>query len=105
MESETVARNCRSRCDEQSIPFYRFSPKLEEVIPAGETDLDKLLNMVMQARVQTPDQGLRELIDLFRIVAEASKRLNPNFRDAGEEELREDDEEENVEEERDDTVV
>ncbi len=72
-----MARNCRSRCEEQGIPFYRFSPNLEEVIPAGETDLDKLLDMVMQARTQTQDQGLRELIDLFTMIAEASRQLSP----------------------------
>ncbi len=34
--------------EEQGIPFYRFNPQLDEVIPSGETDLVKLLNMLIK---------------------------------------------------------
>lgn len=37
---------------EQGIPFYRFNPQLDEVIPSGETDLSKLLNMLIKVPVQ-----------------------------------------------------
>lgn len=33
---------------EQGIPFYRFNPQLDEVIPSGETDLAKLINMLIK---------------------------------------------------------
>lgn len=33
---------------EQGIPFYRFNPQLDEVIPSGETDLTKLINMLIK---------------------------------------------------------
>ncbi len=45
LESEAIAENCRSRMLEQGEPFYRFSPQLPEVIPAGETNLESLVNM------------------------------------------------------------
>ncbi len=74
VESEIVAKSCRSRCAEQNIPYYRFSPHLTHVISAGETDNDKLLEMMWQTRLQTPQQGLAELVTLFQLVAEASRK-------------------------------
>jgi len=74
VESEIVANSCKIRCREQNIPYYRFSPQLSQVISAGETDIDKLLEMMWQARLQTPVQGLAELVTLFQLVAEASRK-------------------------------
>ena len=74
VESEMVAENCKSRCEEQGIPFYCFSPHLKEVVAAGETDVTKLLDMIIQTKIETSEQGLQELIDLF-FVSEASKAL------------------------------
>ena len=68
-----VASNSRSRCQEQDIPFYRFSPHLEEIVAAGETDNDKLFSIVLKAKVDTKQQGLSELVDLFRIVAASNR--------------------------------
>ena len=64
-----VAKNCKSRCNEQDIPFYRFSPQLDDVIAAGETDNEKLLNMIMQTKIQAKEQGLDEMIEMFRIIS------------------------------------
>ena len=75
MESEIVASNCSTRCAEQGIPFYRFSPQLSEVIAAGETDMDKLIPMILEAKRQTHKQGLGDLVQLFQLVAEASRKL------------------------------
>ena len=69
-----MAKNCSVRFKEQNIPYYRFSPQLNHVVPAGETDNDKLVDMMLQARIQTPQQGLEELITLFHLVAIASKK-------------------------------
>ena len=71
VESEIVADNCKSRCAEQQIPFYRFSPQLDEVVAAGETDNEKIINMVIQAKKQTKEQGLREVLQIFQMIAEA----------------------------------
>lgn len=70
-----VAKNCKVRCAEQGIPYYRFSPELDEVIPAGETDNDKLIAMILQTKKQTSHQGMAELVKLFHFVAEASQKL------------------------------
>ena len=75
VESERVAKNCSSRCAEQGIPFYRFSPQLKEVIAAGETDDEKLLDMIIQTKGQTQVQGMMELVKLFQLVAEASRKM------------------------------
>ena len=62
------------RCHEQGIPYYRFSPQLNHVIGAGETDVDKLVDMIVQTRIQAPHQGITELASLFQLVANASKK-------------------------------
>lgn len=74
VESEMVAKNCSMRCHEQGIPYYRFSPHLSQVIGAGETDIDKLVDMMVQTRIQAPQQGITELASLFQMVANASKK-------------------------------
>ena len=43
-----MARNFSSRMQEQGIPFYRFNPQLDEVIPFGEIDLSKLVGMLIK---------------------------------------------------------
>lgn len=48
MESESVSRSFSSRMQEQGIPFYRFNPQLDEVIPSGEIDLTKLVGMLIK---------------------------------------------------------
>ena len=70
-----VAKNCGVRCAEQGIPYYRFSPELNEVIPAGETDNEKLIAMILQAKKQASHQGMLELVKLFHVAAEASRKL------------------------------
>ena len=42
--------NCGSRCVEQGITYVRLNPQLEEEIDSGETDNDKLLNMLWVLR-------------------------------------------------------
>lgn len=84
-----VAENSKSRCEEQGIPFYRFSPHFKEVIAAGETDTEKLLDMIIQTKMETEEQGLKKLVDLFLLIAEASRGLS----------IQEEDEEDNYTEE------
>lgn len=52
VKSETVARNFRTRCWEQGIPFYRFNPELDEEIASGETDSEALVRMLVQTKMQ-----------------------------------------------------
>ena len=74
-----VATNSQSRCKEQGIPFYRFSPKLKDVIAGSETDNEKLFNMVIQTRIDTREQGMEELVGIFHTIARASHHLAPRF--------------------------
>ena len=52
VESEDVADNSRSRCKEQQIPFYRFSPRLDVEVQSGETNVNVLVEMLMQTKFQ-----------------------------------------------------
>ncbi len=78
MESELVANNSRSRCKEQDVPFFRFSPKFDELIAAGETDNEKLFNMIINTKLYLKQVGREfdELVNLFHAVAESSKDLD-----------------------------
>eukprot|EP00731_Ephydatia_muelleri_P031662 Em0023g169a len=74
VESEAVAKNCRSRCEAQGILFYRFSPKLDEVVAAGETDNERLVNMLIKTRLQLKEQGLQNLVNLIVRERDSSKK-------------------------------
>ena len=65
--SERAADNSRSRCQEQDIAFYRFSPIFEEVIPLSETDDKILCNMVIYARAHlfSKQTHMEEIIQSF----------------------------------------
>ena len=75
MESELVAENSRSRLREQRVPFYRFSPELNEVIAAGETDTIKLVDMVMKSKFEIDSKPtMSELIQVLYLIAELTER-------------------------------
>lgn len=67
-----MADICKSYCEGQGIPFYRFSPHLSSLIAAGETNLDKLVDMIIETRIQTQAQGISEVVDLLHLVAQES---------------------------------
>ena len=75
-----VSANSRSRCEEQNIPYYRFSPQLDEIVSGGETDNEKLFNIIIRAKIETKEQGLDELVEVFRVVAEKSKHLGKDVK-------------------------
>ena len=56
-EAEMVSRNCAIRAKTQGIPYYRISPQLSEVVPSGETDTEKLIDMIAQGTEQVPSSG------------------------------------------------
>ena len=96
-----VATNSQSRCTEQGIPFYRFSPKLKDVIAGSETDNEKLFNMVIQTRIDTREQGMEELVGQFHTIARASLHLAPKVEgNGGEEEAKQERQEGQVEQEK-----
>ncbi len=88
-----MAENSKSRCEEQDIPFFRFSPTFDEIIAAGETDNEKLLNMVIKTKIYLKQQEkkFQEITNLFHEVAGASQDINedkpiPSLSEVAEEE-------------------
>lgn len=49
-ESESISDNVASRCKEQGIDYYRFSPQLDEVVSVGETNVGDLFKMVLKTK-------------------------------------------------------
>lgn len=45
-----MTQSFRSSMESQGIPFYRLNPKLDEDIATGESDLLKLVNMLIKVR-------------------------------------------------------
>ena len=81
-ESENIAENVESRCKEQGVDYYRFSPQLTKVISSGETDLDTLHEMVLMAKKSislnqsTKDSAaFRRLIWRFHDCSLANKKM------------------------------
>ena len=72
-----MAENSKSRCEEQGIPFFRFSPKFDEVIAAGETDNEKLFNMIIKTKLSLKQDKKRldELAKIFHAIEDSSKSL------------------------------
>ena len=72
-----MAENSKSRCEEQGIPFFRFSPKFDEVIAAGETDNEKLFNMIIKTKLSLKQDKKRldELTKIFHAIEDSSKSL------------------------------
>lgn len=72
-----MAVNCRSRCQEQRIPFYRFSPTLESVVETAETDDRKLIDMLTRTKLEACTKWkkeLQQLNELFKLVANTSNK-------------------------------
>ena len=69
--------NCRSRCEEQGIRYFRLNPRMEEVVESGETDMETLITMILQTRKEMT--GRREFGDLvltFHELSEASRKMH-----------------------------
>lgn len=43
------------------------------MVAAGETDDEKLMDMILQTKQQVKDQGIREIVQLFHLTAEYSR--------------------------------
>ena len=72
VQSELVADNCAMRCAELGIPFFRFSPRLRESVSSGETNTSKLVNMILQTRLQMQSSCSRmgDLMECFQKIAD-----------------------------------
>ena len=74
-----VATNSECRCQGQNIPFFRFSPKLDEIITAGETDNDKLFSMILKTKTDMRNGQLSELKQLFHQIATQQQRIKADL--------------------------
>ena len=68
MMNERVHGNCRSRCEEQGIDYFRFNPKLNNGVGSGEIKTDALKEMLWETRqyLQTEREKMDKLVDLLR---------------------------------------
>ena len=48
------------------------------MVAAGETDDEKLIDMILQTKQQINDQGMRELIHVFQLTAKYSQHVQKN---------------------------
>ena len=62
--------NCRSRCEEQGVRYFRLNPRMEEVVGSGETDVHTLINTILQTRREL--EGRPELSNLVLCLHELS---------------------------------
>ena len=54
--------NCRCRCEEEGMRYFRLNPRMEVVVRSGETDTGTLVNMILQTRKEL--EGRVELANL-----------------------------------------
>ena len=67
-KSEDVSANCHCRCEQLRIPYYRFSPHLDETVDTAETNSEVLCNLIVKAKMllQNYDAKVNEIILNFR---------------------------------------
>ena len=82
-ESEHVSDNMCSRCVEQGIDYYRLSPHLhlEEIVGAGETDRDKLIDMVVESKkCAVVQKCISELAGKFPRYSQANQKMSTRIK-------------------------
>ena len=80
VEPSIADGNCKSRCEEQGISYYRLNPRLEQVIGAGETDRDVLISMIIQTNKEMNER--REMADLvlcLHSLSEAARKMHAHM--------------------------
>ena len=80
-ESENVADLCRKQCEKQKVPFYRFSPPLDEAIPMNEGDDKKLCGMILKAKMflQSMEYSMDELVQSFHYSTMFTEEGKPKY--------------------------
>ena len=80
VEPSIADSNCKSRCEEQDISYFRLNPRLEQVIGAGETDRDALISMIIQTNKEMNER--REMADLvlcLHSLSEAARKMHSHI--------------------------
>lgn len=80
MEPSVADENCRSRCEEQGVRYFRLNPRLEEVINSGETDLGTLIEAILQTRKEMVNRNeFAELVLCLHELSDASRRMHAHL--------------------------
>ena len=69
--------NCKSRCEEQDISYFRLNPRLEQVVGSGETDMQVLISMIIQTNKEMNER--REMADLvlcLHSLSDAARKMH-----------------------------
>ena len=68
--------NCKSRCEEQYISYFRLNPRLEQVVGAGETDIEVLISTIIQTSKEMNErQEMADLVLCFHSLSEAARKM------------------------------
>ena len=77
MEPSIADSNCKSRCEEQGVRYFRLNPRLEEVIGSGETDTETLIAAILQTRKEmTSRPEFANLVLCFHELSDASRKMH-----------------------------
>ena len=77
VEPSVADSNCKSRCEEQDIPYFRLNPRLEQVVEAGETDTKVLISMIIQtSKEMNKQQEMDKLVRYFQSLPEAARTMH-----------------------------
>ena len=71
--AENVVDNCKARCEREKVLFYRFNPRLDEVMGSVEADSRKLCEVILKAKMllQSNDTEMDQLIQhMYYIMAQ-----------------------------------
>lgn len=80
VEPSIADSNCNSRCEEQDISYFRLNPRLEQVVRSGETDMQILISMIIQANKEMNER--REMSDLILCLhdlSEAARKMHAHI--------------------------
>ena len=69
--------NCRSRCEEQGVRYFRLNPRLEEVVASGETNLKTLTAAILQTRKEMESRiEFSNLVLCLHELSDASRKMH-----------------------------
>ena len=80
VETSVPSSNCKSRCEEQDIRYFRLNPRMDQVVETGETDPSILLNMILQARKEINQRPeFSNLVLCLHELSEACRRVHTHI--------------------------
>ena len=72
--------NCKSRCEEQGVRYFRLNPRMEEVVGSGETDVSTLIGMILQTRKELEERPeFSNLVLCLHELSHASNQMHAHL--------------------------